>query len=187
MIDWEDLAQRQIVGPPAEPDEMPRITLFLDNLAQAANYRRTVFLREVRTTYFHASTNWGITWDGMNDRSGMSAWRKARSFKHLQHVGGAPPKLGDRRSQRGSGPFCRRSPSVQFPFTANGMRIFGRGGSLRPIQVEPVLSNSVRTHSSSRVRRRVTGGRWIDWKKSPSSRANSRARVERLRHYDQLP
>jgi predicted Zn-dependent protease with MMP-like domain len=96
MIDWEDLAQRQIVkiqralpesirvratevpvffsraregqsgmclgvfegyslmeGPPAQPDEMPRITLFIDTLAQAANYRRTVFLREVRTTYLH--------------------------------------------------------------------------------------------------------------------------------------
>ena len=96
MIDWEDLAQRQIVeiqralpesiracatevpvffsrarngkggtclgvfegyslmeGPPAQPDEMPRITLFIDTLAQAANQRRTVFLREVRTTYLH--------------------------------------------------------------------------------------------------------------------------------------
>jgi hypothetical protein len=83
MIDWEDLAQRQIVeiqralpesiraratevpvffsrarngkggtclgvfegyslmeGPPAQPDEMPRITLFIDTLAQAANQRR---------------------------------------------------------------------------------------------------------------------------------------------------
>jgi hypothetical protein len=40
-------------GPPALPDEMPRITLFIDTLAEAANYRRTVFLREVRTTYLH--------------------------------------------------------------------------------------------------------------------------------------
>jgi predicted Zn-dependent protease with MMP-like domain len=40
-------------GLPAQPDEMPRITLFIDNLAQAANYRRTVFLREVRITYLH--------------------------------------------------------------------------------------------------------------------------------------
>jgi predicted Zn-dependent protease with MMP-like domain len=40
-------------GPPAQPDEMPRITLFFDTLAQVANYRRTVFLREVRTTYLH--------------------------------------------------------------------------------------------------------------------------------------
>jgi predicted Zn-dependent protease with MMP-like domain len=40
-------------GPPAQPDEMPRITLFIDTLAQAANQRRTVFLREVRTTYLH--------------------------------------------------------------------------------------------------------------------------------------
>jgi predicted Zn-dependent protease with MMP-like domain len=40
-------------GLPAQPDEMPRITLFIDTLAQAANYRRTVFLREVRITYLH--------------------------------------------------------------------------------------------------------------------------------------
>jgi len=40
-------------GPPTRPDEMPRITLFIDTLAQAANYRRTVFLREVRITYLH--------------------------------------------------------------------------------------------------------------------------------------
>ena len=40
-------------GPPNQPDEMPRITLFLDTLARAANYRRTVFLREVRVTYLH--------------------------------------------------------------------------------------------------------------------------------------
>jgi len=92
MIDWEDLAQRQIVeiqgvlpesirgratevpvffsrargkwlgvfqgyslmaGVPALPDEMPRITLFIDTLAEAANYRRTMFLREVRKTYLH--------------------------------------------------------------------------------------------------------------------------------------
>jgi predicted Zn-dependent protease with MMP-like domain len=92
MIDWEDLAQRQIVeiqgelpeviraratevpvffsrvrgkwlgvfqgyslmaGEPAQPDEMPRITLFIDTLAEAASYRRTVFLREVRKTYLH--------------------------------------------------------------------------------------------------------------------------------------
>jgi predicted Zn-dependent protease with MMP-like domain len=96
MIDWEDLAQRQVVkiqhalpesiraratevpvffsrardeqrgrylglfegyslmqGPPTQPDEMPRITLFIDTLAQAANYRRSLFLREIRTTYLH--------------------------------------------------------------------------------------------------------------------------------------
>jgi hypothetical protein len=92
MIDWEDLAQQQIVeiqgelpgpiraraaevpvffsrargkwlgvfqgyslmaGAPAQPDEMPRITLFIDTLAEAASYRRTVFLREVRKTYLH--------------------------------------------------------------------------------------------------------------------------------------
>ena len=42
-----------IEGPPNQPDEMPRITLFIDTLAQAANYRRAVFLREVRITYLH--------------------------------------------------------------------------------------------------------------------------------------
>jgi predicted Zn-dependent protease with MMP-like domain len=40
-------------GPPAQPDEMPRITLFIDTLAQAANHRRKVFLREVQVTYLH--------------------------------------------------------------------------------------------------------------------------------------
>ena len=96
MVDWEDLAQRQVAeiqralpesiraraievpvflsrarnqksgaclgvfeglsllqGPPTQPDEMPRITLFFDTLAGAANYRKTVFLREVRITYLH--------------------------------------------------------------------------------------------------------------------------------------
>ena len=40
-------------GSPAQPDEMPRITLFIDTLAQAANHRKNVFLREVRVTYLH--------------------------------------------------------------------------------------------------------------------------------------
>ena len=96
MIDWEDLAQRQINkipralpepirarateipvffspartrksfaylgvlegyslidGPPNQPVEMPRITLFVNTLTQAANYRRTVSLLEVRITYLH--------------------------------------------------------------------------------------------------------------------------------------
>jgi hypothetical protein len=96
MIDWEDLAQRQIVemqralpgliaaramevpvffsrattgkggawlgvfegyslmdGPPTRPDEMPRITLFIDTLARTTNYQKTLFLHEVRTTYLH--------------------------------------------------------------------------------------------------------------------------------------
>ena len=96
MIDWEDLAQRQVAdiqrafpepirtcamevpvffrwatdrrgdaysgvfegyslieGPPAQPDEMPRITLFVETLAQEANYRKTEFLSEVRITYLH--------------------------------------------------------------------------------------------------------------------------------------
>lgn len=96
MIDWEDLAQKQIAeiqrelpesiraramevpvffgparggrrgkwlgvfqgytlmaGPPTQPDEMPRITLFVDTLVEAANFRRSAFLDEVRTTYLH--------------------------------------------------------------------------------------------------------------------------------------
>jgi len=40
-------------GPPNQPDEMPRITLFVHALARAAHYRRAVFLREVRITYLH--------------------------------------------------------------------------------------------------------------------------------------
>lgn len=40
-------------GPPAQPDEMPRITLFIDTLAHAANHQRKVFLHEVRVTYLH--------------------------------------------------------------------------------------------------------------------------------------
>ena len=42
-----------IEGPPSQPDEMPRITLFIDTLAQGANYQRIAFLREVRITYLH--------------------------------------------------------------------------------------------------------------------------------------
>jgi predicted Zn-dependent protease with MMP-like domain len=40
-------------GPPTQPDEMPRITLFFDALASAANYRRILFLYEVEITYLH--------------------------------------------------------------------------------------------------------------------------------------
>jgi predicted Zn-dependent protease with MMP-like domain len=40
-------------GPPAQPDEMPRITLFIDTLAQEAKFRRIAFLQEVRITYLH--------------------------------------------------------------------------------------------------------------------------------------
>ena len=40
-------------GPPAQPDDMPRITLFIDTLAQSANHRRKAFLREVQVTYLH--------------------------------------------------------------------------------------------------------------------------------------
>lgn len=40
-------------GPPAQPDQMPRITLFVNTLAEAADHRRKAFLREVRVTYLH--------------------------------------------------------------------------------------------------------------------------------------
>jgi predicted Zn-dependent protease with MMP-like domain len=40
-------------GPPTRPDEMPRITLFIEPLAQSANYREMLFIREVRITYLH--------------------------------------------------------------------------------------------------------------------------------------
>jgi predicted Zn-dependent protease with MMP-like domain len=40
-------------GPPTQLDEMPRITLFIDTIAQAADFRRRPFLREVRITYLH--------------------------------------------------------------------------------------------------------------------------------------
>ena len=49
-------------GPPAQPDEMPRITLFFDTLARAANYQRSVFLREVRITYLHELGHY-LGWD----------------------------------------------------------------------------------------------------------------------------
>ena len=34
-----------MAGPPAQPDEMPRITLCIDALAEEANHQRNVFLR----------------------------------------------------------------------------------------------------------------------------------------------
>jgi predicted Zn-dependent protease with MMP-like domain len=49
-------------GPPAQPDEMPRITLFFDTLARATNYQRRVFLREVRITYLHELGHY-LGWD----------------------------------------------------------------------------------------------------------------------------
>ena len=42
-----------MAGPPAQPDEMPRITLCIDALAEEANHQRNVFLRELRLTYLH--------------------------------------------------------------------------------------------------------------------------------------
>jgi predicted Zn-dependent protease with MMP-like domain len=49
-------------GPPGQPDEMPRITLFFDTLARATNYQRTAFLREVQITYLHELGHY-LGWD----------------------------------------------------------------------------------------------------------------------------
>ena len=51
-----------LAGTPAFPNELPRITLFIDNLAKAANYERVAFLREVRTTYLHELGHY-LGWD----------------------------------------------------------------------------------------------------------------------------
>ena len=59
-------------GSPALPGEMPRITLFIDTLAQAANYRKAVFLREVRLTYLHELGHY-FGWDeGQVTRAGLA-------------------------------------------------------------------------------------------------------------------
>ena len=59
-------------GPPAQPDELPRITLFVDTLAQAANYRKAVFLRELRITYLHELGHY-LGWDeGQVTRAGLA-------------------------------------------------------------------------------------------------------------------
>jgi predicted Zn-dependent protease with MMP-like domain len=115
MIDWEDLAQRQVAdvqralpepiraramevpvffsrakegqgnaclgvfqgyslreGLPAQPDELPRITLFIETLAQATNYERTRFLHEVRITYLHELGHY-FGWDeGQVTRAGLA-------------------------------------------------------------------------------------------------------------------
>ena len=49
-------------GPPAQPDELPRITLFIDALARATNYEEAAFIREVRVTYFHELGHY-LGWD----------------------------------------------------------------------------------------------------------------------------
>ena len=49
-------------GPPALPHKMPRITLFFDTLVQAANYRESLFLREVRITCLHELGHY-LGWD----------------------------------------------------------------------------------------------------------------------------
>jgi predicted Zn-dependent protease with MMP-like domain len=49
-------------GPPSQPDEMPRITLFFDTLARATNYQRIAFLHEVQITYLHELGHY-LGWD----------------------------------------------------------------------------------------------------------------------------
>lgn len=49
-------------GPPTQPDEMPRITLFFDTLARTTNYQRTAFLHEVQVTYLHELGHY-LGWD----------------------------------------------------------------------------------------------------------------------------
>jgi predicted Zn-dependent protease with MMP-like domain len=115
MIDWEDLAQRQIAdlqralpepiraramevpvflsrgregksraclglfqgyslkeGPPTLPDELPRITLFIDVLAQATHYQQDRFVHEVRITYLHELGHY-FGWDeGQVSRAGLA-------------------------------------------------------------------------------------------------------------------
>jgi predicted Zn-dependent protease with MMP-like domain len=61
-----------IEGPPAQPDEMPRITLFIETLAQGANYQRAEFLSEVRITYLHELGHY-FGWDeGQIANAGLS-------------------------------------------------------------------------------------------------------------------
>jgi predicted Zn-dependent protease with MMP-like domain len=59
-------------GPPTQPEELPRITLFIDALAQATNYQRALFLHEVRITYLHELGHY-FGWDeGQVARAGLA-------------------------------------------------------------------------------------------------------------------
>lgn len=59
-------------GPPSQPDELPRITLFIDALAQATHYRPALFLHEVRVTYLHELGHY-FGWDeGQVTRAGLA-------------------------------------------------------------------------------------------------------------------
>ena len=59
-------------GLPTQPDELPRITLFIDALAQAAHYRPARFLHEVRITYLHELGHY-LGWDeGQVTRAGLA-------------------------------------------------------------------------------------------------------------------
>jgi hypothetical protein len=64
-------------GPPAQLDQMPRITLFFDALARAAEITGRAYF----STRFElpTCTNWGITWGGTKGRSQMPAWGKGRT------------------------------------------------------------------------------------------------------------
>jgi hypothetical protein len=74
-------------GPPGFPHEMPRITLFFETLAQAANYRERVcvFGRFELPT----CTNRDITWGGTKNRLRMPAWDKG----HETHTKSRPESI----------------------------------------------------------------------------------------------
>ena len=59
-------------GPPAQPDELPRITLFINVLAQVTRCQRDRFLHEVRITYPHELGHY-FGWDeGQVSRAGLA-------------------------------------------------------------------------------------------------------------------
>jgi predicted Zn-dependent protease with MMP-like domain len=59
-------------GPPTQPNELPRITLFVEALAQATQYQRARFLHEVRITYLHELGHY-FGWDeGQVSRAGLA-------------------------------------------------------------------------------------------------------------------
>jgi hypothetical protein len=57
-------------GAPTQPDQIPRITLFFDILAQAAKTERAYLSARFG---LHTCMNWNTTSAGMKDRSPMSA------------------------------------------------------------------------------------------------------------------
>jgi len=83
-------------GPPALPHEMPRITLFFDTLAQAANYRESVFLREVRITYLHELGHY-LGWDEETDYECRLGIRDTKPIRN--HGLGLSPRIATPSNQ----------------------------------------------------------------------------------------